>query len=47
MQGGKQIIKFGEDCTWGNLAHEFMHSLGKDKMNLKLTCIKYYDCHVA
>ena len=36
---GKQTINFGEDCTWGNLAHEFMHSLGKEKMNLKLTCI--------
>jgi len=28
MSGGKQTIKFGEACTWGNLAHEFMHSLG-------------------
>ena len=28
MIGGKQTINFGEKCSWGNLAHEFMHSLG-------------------
>lgn len=27
-QGRKQTIKFGLGCSWGNLAHELMHSLG-------------------
>ena len=45
MQGRKQTINFGEDCTWGNLAHEFMHSLGKDKMYPKVTCTNNTDCY--
>lgn len=28
MTGGKQTINFGVKCSWGNLAHEFMHALG-------------------
>jgi len=36
MTGGKQTINFGEKCSWGNLAHEFMHSLGElDFLNLE------------
>jgi len=28
MQGSVNMISFGPSCTWGNLCHEFMHSLG-------------------
>ena len=29
MVGGEQSINFAAACSWGNLAHEFMHALGK------------------
>jgi len=28
MQSSYNNVNFGPDCSWGNLCHEFMHSLG-------------------
>ena len=27
-------IEFGSGCSWGNLCHEFMHTLGKPTLGL-------------
>ena len=38
MQGGKQEIEFGALCSWGNLAHEFMHALGSNLVYIFSGC---------